>query len=251
MRTELRDQLRSYQRTGYLVVPNGLSEDEVAVINAAIDRDIATDSPFWTERENGHVTLSVHMLLAYEEMDVTMRSPALMPILEAILGARLCAEEHSVRIRRPFDGEPYCHWHRDGSGWPDLLRDAPEYTAYVSVVYYLSDVDNTTHTFSVLPGSGQGRELPELDRYNLSEAHHIEGVAGTAVIFNAGMFHAGNVRRSCHERRTIHIYCGRRSALPISNYTIFPRRLTEHEDDATRAYYRRPNAITRLRQAAY
>ena len=31
-----------------------------------------------------------------------------------------------MRIRRPFDGEPYCHWHRDGSGWPDLLRDAPE-----------------------------------------------------------------------------------------------------------------------------
>ena len=60
------------------------------------------------------------------------------------------------------------------------------------------------------------------------------------------MFHAGNVRRSELERRTIHIYCGRRSAPPISNYTIFPRRLWENEDEAVRRYYQRPNAITGL-----
>jgi hypothetical protein len=68
------------------------------------------------------------------------------------------------------------------------------------------------------------------------------------VIFNAGVFHAGNVRRSDVERRTIHIYCGRRSAPPISNYTIFPRRLWAHDDEATRRFYSRPNAVTALLQ---
>ena len=244
--TTLEEQLERYRRTGYLVVPGALDAGQVEAANAAIDRDLAAGTPFWSEREEGHVTLNVHMLLAHEEMDVTMRPPALLPLLEAILGPELCAEEHSVRIRRPYDGEPYCHWHRDGGGWPQLGTRPPYSTHYVSVACYLTDVDATTHTFSLIPGSAQGGQLSPLDRYDLATAHHVEGEKGTAVLFNAAMFHAGNVRRSELERRTIHIYCGRRSAPPISNYTIFPRRLWENEDEAVRRYYQRPNAITGL-----
>ena len=244
--TTLEEQLERYRRTGYLVVPGALDAGQVEAANAAIDRDLAAGTPFWSEREEGRVTLNVHMLLAHEEMDVTMRPPALLPILEAILGPELCAEEHSVRIRRPYDGEPYCHWHRDGGGWPHLGSRPPFDTHYLSVACYLTDVDATTHTFSLIPGSAQGEQLWPLDRYDLATAHHVEGEKGTAVLFNAAMFHAGNVRRSELERRTIHIYCGRRSAPPVSNYTIFPRRLWENEDEAVRRYYQRPNAITGL-----
>ena len=244
--TTLEEQLERYRRRGYLVVPGALDAGQVEAANAAIDRDLAAGTPFWSEREEGHVTLNVHMLLAHEEMDVTMRPPALLPLLEAILGPELCAEEHSVRIRRPYDGEPYCHWHRDGGGWPQLGTRPPYSTHYVSVACYLTDVDATTHTFSLIPGSARGEQLPPLDRYDLATAHHVEGEKGTAVLFNAAMFHAGNVRRSELERRTIHIYCGRRSAPPVSNYTIFPRRLWETEDEAVRRYYQRPNAITGL-----
>ncbi len=244
--TTLDEQLQDYRRTGYLVVPGALDAGQVEAANDAIDRDLAAGTPFWIEREEGHVTLNVHMLLAHEEMDVTMRPPSLLPLLEAILGPELCAEEHSVRIRRPYDGEPYCNWHRDGGGWPQLGSGPPYSTHYLSVAYYLSDVDAATHTFSLIPGSAQDGQLPALDHYDLDTAHHIEGPKGTAILFNAGMFHAGNVRRSPVERRTIHIYCGRRSAPPVSNYTIFPRRLWEHGDEAVRRYYQRPNAITGL-----
>ncbi len=244
----LSDQLYTYKQQGYLVVADALDSGQVDAINAAIDEDLARSSSFWIEREEGHVALNVHMLLAYEAMDVTMRPPRLMPILRAIIGDDICAEEHSVRIRKPFAGAPYCHWHRDGGGWPQLLPRPPYYTRYVSVAFYLTDVDETTHTFSVLPGSGQGDELPTLDYYDLSEAHHIEGRKGTAVVFNAGMFHAGNVRQTDSERRTIHTYYGRASDPPISNYTIFPRRLWEGKDEETRRYYARPNAITQLLQ---
>ena len=94
---------------GYVVIPNVLELDQVDEINAAIDSDLVQPSPFWTEREEGLVVLNVHMLLSCEAMAVSMRPPTLMSLLEGILGRDICAEEHSVRIRKPFDGEPYCN----------------------------------------------------------------------------------------------------------------------------------------------
>ena len=86
--TALEEQLERYSRTGYLVVPGALDAGQVEAANDAIDRDLAAGTPFWIEREEGHVTLNVHMLLAHEEMDVTMRPPSLLPLLEAIPRAR-------------------------------------------------------------------------------------------------------------------------------------------------------------------
>lgn len=172
---DLDAQLETYRRTGYLVVPDALSPAQVDAVNHDIDRALATDTSFWIEREEGHVALNVHMLLAYPSMDVTMRPPTLLPLFESILGPDLCAEEHSVRVRRPYDGEPYCNWHRDVHGCPDLNPYPPYRTRYLSVAYYLSDCDGDTHTFSVLPGSGQGDTLPPLEAYDLAQAHHIEG----------------------------------------------------------------------------
>ena len=244
MSRTLQDQLDDYAETGYLVVPEALSDDEVTLLNDAVDRDRETNDVFWYEKEKGKVEVSVHILAANIEMDLTMRPATLAPLMAAIMGPELCAEEHSIRIRLPnTDGQPECNWHRDASR-PD--PDVPFRTRYLSIVYYLTDVDSTTHTFSVIPGSAQTDDLPGLADYDLDSAHHIEGPAGTAILFNASMFHAGNVRRTPSERRTIHIYCGRASDRFLSNYTIFPHRLWEDSDEETRRYYSRPNPITRL-----
>ena len=53
-----------------------------------------------------------------------------------------------------------CVWHRDiGSVGP-----APTFTNYFSIVFYLTDVYPTSHTFSVLPDSARDLPLPGLDR---------------------------------------------------------------------------------------
>ncbi len=218
--SSMQEGLEIYNLLGYLVIPNALELAQVDEINAAIDSDLVQPSPFWTEREEGQVALNVHMLLSCEAMAVRMRPPTLMPPLEGILRGGICVEEHSARIRKPFDRESYCNWHRDGGGWPGMPAIPPYHTHYVPVAFHLTNVDERKHTFSVLPGSGQIEDLPSLANYDLNNAHHIEGAKVTAIIFNGG-----NVRKTDRERRTIHIYCGRSSAPPISNYTISPRRL--------------------------
>ncbi len=242
----MKELLEFYEENHYAVVPGALSDDEVRTINDVIDRDLVENQLLWFEREDGHYQLNVHILLARPEFDVTMRPPSLRALMDVIMGPELCAEEHSFRIRKPNpDSQPRCHWHRDvGSLGVQSRYETP----YLSIVYYLTDVDDTTHTFSVLPGSvpTNRAEMPPLDQYDISNAHHITGRAGTAILFDAIMFHAGNVRQTSKERRTIHIYCGHTTDRYLSNYTIFPRRLWEGKDERTRKYYSRPNPITQL-----
>ena len=243
----MKEQLDFFQENGYVVVPEALSAEEVRFINEAIDRDLAENPVMWIDRGQSGRCQNVHALLACPEMDVTMRPPTLLPLMTAIMGKDLCAEEHSVMLRAPNpDGDTECHWHRDASGEGSNVAGPPHYTRYLSVVFYLTDVDDTTHTFSVLPGTAQSTELLPLEAYDLNTAQHLIGPAGTAVLFNASTFHAGNVRRTTSERRTIHIYCGRTTDRYLSNHTIFPRRLWEGKDEATQHYYSRPNPITQL-----
>lgn len=242
----MKEQLEFFKENGYLVVPDALSPEEVRSINAAIDRDLGENSVMWIDRGQTGRTQNAHALLACPEMDVTMRPPTLLPLMRAIMGKDLCAEEHSVMLRAPNpDGDTECRWHRDASD-DSGGDDPPYYTRYLSIVYYLTDVDDTTHTFSVLPGTAQSAERLPLEAYDLSAAQHLVGSAGTAILFNAATFHAGNVRRTTSERRTIHIYCGRTTDRYLSNHTIFPRRLWEGKDETTQHYYSRPNPITQL-----
>lgn len=243
----MKEQLEFFQENGYLVVPDALSSEEVRSINEAIDRDLIENTVMWIDRGQTGRTQNAHALLACPEMDITMRPPTLLPLMNAIMGKDLCAEEHSVMLRAPNpDGNIECRWHRDASGENSGEDNPPYYTRYLSVVFYLTDVDDTTHTFSVLPGTAQSTERLPLEAYDLSTAQHLVGSAGTAIFFNASTFHAGNVRRTTSERRTIHIYCGRTTDRYLSNHTIFPRRLWEGKDEATQHYYSRPNPITQL-----
>lgn len=239
----MEEKLSFYKENGYVVVPDALSGNEVETLNKVIDRDLEENEQFWIKKGDNGRLQNAHILLAHPEMDDTMRPPKLLPLMETILGPDLCADEHSVMIRKAYpEGPTECRWHRDLGE----CREPPFYTQYLSGVFYLTDTDDTTHTFSVLPGTSQKTEFQPLKEQDLSKAVHITGVAGTAILFNAFSFHAGNVRNTNSERRTIHIYCSRATDACTSNYTIFPRRLWEGKDEATRKYYSRPSAITKM-----
>ena len=149
----MKELLESYQKNDYVVVPDALSADEVRIVNEIVDRDLVENPAMWFEREDGHYQLNVHLLITHPEIDFTMRPLRLLPLLEAIMGPDLCAEEHSVRLR-----SAQSRWSPSvavGTAMSVLERvKSLTPTPYISVVFYLSDVGDTTHTFSVLPGSG-------------------------------------------------------------------------------------------------
>ena len=244
----MEEQVEFFAEEGFIVVPEALSAHEVELINEITDRHLVDSKSLWRGDPAGRKQ-ALNILLACPELDFTMRPPRLLPLMEMIMGPELCADEHSLMIRAANPSGPTeCGWHRDGGcegGEP------PYYARFLSVVFYLTDVDDTTHTFSVIPASAQtDRPLP-LEDYDMATAQHLVGAAGTAILVNPFSFHAGNVRNTTAERRTIHLYCGRTSDGPLSNHTIFPPRLWRDKDEATRRYYSRPNAITALLAANF
>lgn len=231
-----------FKENGYLVIPNALAPAEVEQINRAIDADREQYAQLWPDRGQGGRFQSVSVLLTTTAFDCTIRHPSILPALEALMGDKLCFEELSVMVREALDEEPPpAAWHRDTGHWPAhalALR-------HISAVYYLTDVDDSTHCFAVVPEDVQSKRKSPTERDGAGGID-LYGKAGTAILFNAASVHAGVVRQSERERRTIHVYYGHRSQIPLSNHTIVPRRLLEAAHEAERLFYSRPNLSTQL-----
>ncbi len=236
------EQVGFFRENGYAVIPAALSEVEVSRLNQAIDADREQYPQLWAQRGEGGRSQSVGVLLTSKAFDCTIRNPSILPLLEALMGEDLCFEELSVMVRGPLDEEPPpVGWHRDIGHWaehPLALRN-------ISAVYYLTDVDENSHCFAVVPEGVETKREAPTDRDG-ARGMGLYGRAGTAILFNAGSVHAGVVRRTQRERRTVHIYYGHRSQPPLSNHTVFPQRLLEAEDEKARLFYSRPNLITQL-----
>ena len=210
--------------------------------NAAIDDHRQNYGRLWAERGEGGRVQSVHMLLSCPVLDAGITHPSIMPLVAALVGEDVVCEEHSVMIRAPILGSPPAtSWHRD-------MRNDPDHAFAIhglSVVYYLTDVDESTHCFSAVPESVAVKRSSDLPGCDGVGGRDLLGPAGTAVLFNGGSCHAGHLRQTTSERRTVHIYYGHSGQPPLSEHTIFPRRLIDHPDANLRRLFSRPNQITR------
>lgn len=233
-----------FYRDGFCVLPEALTAAEVASLNAAIDTHRRDYPGLWQARGEGGRHQCVTALLTDPVFDHCLLHPDLLPLISQLVGDEVVIEEHSVMVREPIvAAPPAAGWHRDRPNNPDH----PAGIEALSLVYYLTDVDETTHCFSIVPEAVEVKRGPQagLSACDGSGARDLVGPAGTALLFNAGSCHAGRLRATPRERRTIHIYFGLASHKPLSNHTPMPRRLVEHEDEAVRSLFRRPNDLTR------
>ena len=238
----MRGQLNFFRANGYCVVPEALSAAELAALNAAIDRDREQYPQLWQHRGEGGRYQSAAVLLSSRAFDAVIRHPAVLGLVEELMGGELCFEELSAMVRQPLVKDPpQAVWHRDTGHWPDhplALRN-------LSLVYYLTAVDAASHCFAVVPETVAQKRC-ESAAPDPQRAVELYGKAGTAIIFNAGSGHAGVVKKTQRERRTIHIYYGHRRLPPMSDHTVVPRRLVEGGDEDARHFYGRPNLATAL-----
>jgi len=234
--------LNFFIENGYWVIPDALAENEVAALNEAIDVDRVEYPQLWQVRGEGGRQQSVAALLSSDAFDGAIRHPSIWPAVEEIMGAELCFEEFSIMVRQAYAGEPLApSWHRDTAHWPEHAYCVKN----LSVVYYLTDVDADSHCFAIVPESVEDKKSAP-DQRDGDRGVEVYGKAGTAILFNAASCHAGVVKRSERERRTVHIYYGHRSQPILSNHTLCPRRLLESADSGERAFYSRPNLMTQL-----
>jgi ectoine hydroxylase-related dioxygenase (phytanoyl-CoA dioxygenase family) len=227
---------------GYLIIPGALSVDEVSGLNKAINRDREI-SKLWQNRGNGRHQ-NPNLLITTDAFDKTITHRSVLPVITELIGPDVCFEEFSVMIREPVVvPAPDPNWHRDTKHRSDhslALRN-------LSVIYYLTDVDETTHCFSVVPESVDEKRS-EPDGRDGTNAIDLHAAAGTAILFNAGSIHDARQRITSNERRTIHIYYGHRDQTALSNHTIFPKRLQKGRHASL---FDRPNEVSERVHTVY
>lgn len=240
----LQEQIAFFEKNDYCVFPNALSPAEVGLLNAAIDRNRAAYPGQWG---SGDRQQSVHCILTQPEFDPLIRHPSLMPLAAAALDGDVVFSEFSVMIRagsQDVKAAVGTGWHRDTPVNPHQRLGIN----MLSAIYYLTDVDQATARYTLIPGSHTIEQAPRPvaegsdDFVNEKE---MLGKAGTCILVNSGIWHRGKIGPGPRERRTVHTYYQPSSLPQCSGHNIFPRRLWDVSDPAQRKFYSHFNEITR------
>jgi hypothetical protein len=161
------------------------------------------------------------------DFDPAIENPAILQPLLAILGPDITFEELDIIVRKPTRNlDEVKGFHRDH------IRDynrRMEITA-ISAVYYLTDVTESDHSFTIIPGT-HGRLV---DMRPSDCAPHLEvdltGPAGTAILFHSRCLHTGKLKPESRERRSLHLYYDKLTNPRTSEWTDFPPRLYQKND---------------------
>ena len=165
------------------------------------------------------------------------------------MGGALCFGEIGLRYMGPYDGEFNQGWHRDRNHWDNH----PLRMDYIQLMVYMTDVDESTHCFSLSPESIDEPVLKDngaqMARGGVYDLH---GLAGTCALFNVALLHTATTRPTKATRKTAQIYYGHRGRAPLANDSGIPATFwRDHENPETRAFYGALNERTKVFMAAF
>jgi ectoine hydroxylase-related dioxygenase (phytanoyl-CoA dioxygenase family) len=232
-----------FRQHGYIVRSDLLSADETDAFGQLFDDDRAAHGYRWHSYGH-HQVVNYDALVTSPGFDDLIRHPLIMGAIDELMGGPTCFGEIGARFMSDYDGDLRQSWHRDKAHWPqhDLRMD------YLQSMVYLTDVDATTHCFSLSPESVDqpvlDDEAAQLERGGVVDIH---GPAGTVCLFNVSVLHTATTRATRAVRKTVQTYYGHREHPYLANDSIIPPLFWKHDPDPeTRAFYGNLNEVTRL-----
>jgi len=194
---------------------------------------------------------SVQCFLVMPELDFLIRHPSFFPVASTRWMATLFFSEFSAMIRAGNQTQGTIEgWHRDFKPNPKSRLKILS----LSAIYYLTDVDEMTARYTLVPASHEMEEEPKKIRAEAEErVGEVEmlGPAGTVILVNSGIWHCGKWGHGPRERRTIHTYYQQSVTEPVSNQSIFPATPLGRGDREQRRFYSHFNPLTRAVVADY
>lgn len=226
---------------GFLVLPDLLPAAVVQTMNEAMDRDMAAHPYMWYT--GGTPNYNCNLCLTEPVFEEAIRPPRLLAILDRLMGGPYCFEEIAVRHSPGERQARPTGWHRDRSYW----EAHPLRLDYPQIIYYLTDVDESTHCFTLSPEPARG-EILELDEHLArGGVFHFHGRAGTGILFNAATWHGVTLRKTARIRRTIQVYYGHPDRPALSDVTLMlPRLWRDHPDPEIRRFYGKLNRYSEI-----
>ncbi len=218
--------LQEFDERGFLIIPGALSTPQLATLNRALDR-YESDFPQDWVRFDEALIQTINVLPRVTDFDCTIENPMVLDLLRGLIGDDLTFEELSLMIRNPSQkSEDIKGWHRDTTR--DYNRRM-EIKA-ISAVYYLTDVGESDHCFSIIPGTHNRLVDMKPEEVAAGTEFDIKGPAGTALLFHTRCLHTGRLKANSRQRRTVHVYFSRAGEPRVSEWSDIPARLHEKKD---------------------
>lgn len=223
-----REQIDSYERDGYLVLPELFTPEEVAVVRrAASDIYGMENRPEIWRGNGGEFRLAFGVQHYHPVFDLFLRHPRLVQPTRDLLGGDVYCHQYKLINKQPF-GKLDFPWHQDFANW-NVFDGMPEPRA-LNISVFLDEVHEFNGPVIFIPGAHKeglihadvlpmdgvdqdgahtitGKELERLARANGMVAP--KGKAGTAVLFHPYMPHASSPNQSPWPRSTIYLTSNR------------------------------------------
>lgn len=212
--------LRQIAEQGFTVVPGVFSDGEVERMRAAIEEIFVCEQGALA----GHgpqVRFSVNLTNKHAVFRETVQQPFLMELMAALLGDDFVLG--SLHTRSTYPGAPPQHLHRD---W--MLDRRIPFPTHINSMWMLDDFTVENGATRVVPGSHLWDAEPEQGQSYPGEVQAI-GTAGSVVVFDSRVYHAGAANRSDGARRGLTGFFCRSWAKPQEDHTrsIDPALLAE------------------------
>ena len=241
------EDLEFFRQNGFINLGRIFTDDEVDHFHHLFDEDRRQYPYFWHPYGH-HQAANYDGLITTPAFDGLIRHPRVYGTILELMGGPVCFGEIGLRFMGPYKGEFHQGWHRDKVHW----FDHPLRMDYIQLMVYFTDVDESTHCFSISPEAIDQPVLKENGAQLERGVYDLHGPSGTCALFNVSVLHTATTRPTRAVRKTAQIYYGHRDRDPLANDSGIPATFwRDSEDPETRAFYGVLNERTRIYMAAF
>src|SRR2546423_3842499 len=224
---ELDVHVEAIANAGYTIAEGLLSEEELRVARDKIDAIYERQ----LDEIGGRERLAriddedmARCLIAYDDFFLRFAThPLVLGVLERLLGEFFVLMSQNAVINRPTEDHYQLTWHRD-LNYQHFVSSRP---LSISVLYCVDDFSAETGGTHLLPASHKSERFPSPE-FALRHEVVVDAPAGSAILFDAMVFHRTGENSSGMTRRAVnHIF-----TLPLINQQIsLPKALGGRHSD--------------------
>lgn len=113
LKMDIPTMVKQFEKDGYLIIPNALSQGQVEALNAAVDRILAEEPESLAYNIYNSVERDPAILSLIDH-------PELLPLMVNLLGYNIQLHISHLTVRKPNPNDvktatnSFIHWHQDG-----------------------------------------------------------------------------------------------------------------------------------------
>jgi ectoine hydroxylase len=222
-----KQQMESYERDGFLIMPEAFSAREVDAMKAELRRIQDIDTDHLVRERSGGVAKTIYRVheangpTASPVFHAAARSPRLLePARELLADDALYVYHTKCNLKTAIDGSVW-QWHQDYGTWK---KDGVPHSTLTTALIMLDEPTEFNGCLYFIPGSHrEGNLEPQFDEatgykfwvvpkaqlLSIMERNPdpvpITGKAGTVVFFHPNLLHASGHNLSRHDRWAVYV----------------------------------------------